>query len=118
MEELLNSPASILKTSSASGLLCAVQSLTATSCLLLGPVSLLLILDGVSMAEAKMSIKGARERLTVFRALAGFTLGEGPGAPPGALDETGTFPFLGLPSPAGLICLDVFFLSLTGLSCC
>lgn len=114
---LLGSPASVLEASRASGILWGEESLALSSCLLHRPVTFLLALDGVSTAVGKLSIKGARERLTAFFASAPFTLWEGSWAPPGGLDETARFPFLGLPRPKVLFCL-AFFLPLTGLTCC
>lgn len=66
------------------------------------------------MAEVKMSLKVARDRLIVF----GADRGGGTGAPPRSSDEAAILPFLGLPSPGDLLCFDCFFLSLRGFSSC
>ncbi len=62
------------------------------------------------MAELKMSLNVARDRLTVF----GADNGGGTRAPPGVFNKTAVFLFFGIPSPGDLLCLDRFFLSLCG----
>lgn len=85
--------------------------LDVTICLLLRSVFLRRLMAGLFVVEVKMSLKVARERLTVFGADAGFALRGGVGAPSGGIGERDTSPLLGVSSPGDLICLGCFRVS-------